>query len=65
MGQEPHVPWWRRDRYGWPIERIRGKDGWIWWLRVVWLNLRKVVPIRRIPPNMSVPPDVEPPCGSG
>lgn len=36
------VPWWRKDKLGWPIERIQNRNRFWWWLRVVLQNIRKV-----------------------
>ena len=41
--QPPKVfAWWRKDMYGWPIERFTNRSRFSWWLRVVLQNIRKV-----------------------
>lgn len=35
-------PWWAKDAHGWPIERINNRPAYIYWLRVLFQNIRKV-----------------------
>jgi len=41
MNNFSHIPWYRRDKYGWPIERITGKP-FKSFVRMVFQNIRKI-----------------------
>ena len=41
MGEFSHLPWWRKDKHGWPIERLVNRGRLWWWLRVFLQNVRK------------------------
>lgn len=38
---EPKYPWWRKDRYGWPIETFKDKP-FKSALRIICQNIRKI-----------------------
>lgn len=42
-GRFAHLPWWRKDALGWPIERVEERGKAFWYLRVAVQNLRKVI----------------------
>jgi hypothetical protein len=35
-------PWWAKDDMGWPIEHATNRPTWLYWLRVLFQNIRKV-----------------------
>lgn len=37
------MPWWRKDRFGWPIETFKGKP-FQSLMRIICQNIRKVTP---------------------
>lgn len=36
------LPWWLLDAEGWPIVRVTNRPAWLFWLRVLFQNIRKV-----------------------
>lgn len=36
-----NYPWYRKDSYGWPIERITNRGQFWWWTRLICQNIRK------------------------
>lgn len=37
------MPWYLKDRDGWPIEFVKGRGHLSYWIRVACQNIRKVV----------------------
>lgn len=38
----PVLSWWRKDKYGWPIEMIKGRSRFWRFTRILCQNIRKI-----------------------